>query len=74
MEVSSKYNLLANNILTGGSETVALALLKKKASFLLLALTRRSVGPLFLGAQSPVLEGSAGDALFALGLLPRRSY
>lgn len=48
------------------SKTCGMVVAKSKMSFLLLALTRRSVGPLFLGAQSPALEGSAGDALFYL--------
>jgi len=51
---------------------VAQPLLKISSSFLLLALTRRSVGPLFLGAQSPALEGMRGRRSFSPREMPMR--
>lgn len=60
----ASHNTLTINMLAGKARLMAYRLLKKGVSFLLLALTRRLVGPLFLGAQSPALEGSAGDTLF----------
>lgn len=47
-----------------GGRAAGTPVAKKRVSFLLLALPQRPVGPLFLGALLPVLEGSAGNIYY----------